>query len=263
MGALCPYCNNFAAIYYAIVVSLKLTTQSNYYYTYPSDRMHGTLEVVLSDEESFYCNGTTYHLNNTGPLKGQTGEYTTNMDDLNLGPYIGFAIVGIVIFIVTRLFKGRYNQLLMMVKFREEEISGEIVPVKLSIAFTVLCNMSKLVSVQYGDLCGRRAMISDETAGSDARYFATLVYLICWGIVLIWMMTWVMTCSLCCMGPKPFMWFRRSVVVACIIMTCLWLVNFDPDLEFDTSDWTWFSLSVISLGDFIISGVFDIYLRFA
>jgi len=120
---------------------------------------------------------------------------------------------------------------------------------------------SKLVSVQYDDLCGRRAMVSDQTATSTERYLATLVYLICWGLVLLWIMFWALTCGICCMGRTAFLWFRRSVVIASTILTVLWLVNFDPALEVDLSDLNLFFVNVVSLADFVLSAGYDIYLR--
>eukprot|EP00977_Amphora_coffeiformis_P017491 scaffold5771_cov171-Amphora_coffeaeformis.AAC.8 len=102
------------AIYYAIAVSILSTRESNYYYSYGSSEANTNsyLEVIVE-----------------------------RRDDLKLGPYIGFAIFGVFLFALTRLAKGRYNQLLLLVKFREDADTGEIVPVKLSVAFTILCNM--------------------------------------------------------------------------------------------------------------------------
>lgn len=253
------------AIFYAIVISIVLTTETNYYYTYDSSDAYLTvnsdLEIILSDEVSFTCNGRTYYLNNTGPLKGRTADYSTRTDFLAFAPHIGFAMLSIFIFVLTRLAMGRYNQLLLLVKFREQTHSGEIVPDKLSVAFTILCNMSKLVSVQYDDLCGRRAMVSDQTASSTERYLATLVYVVCWSTILIWFSFLALTCGVCCTGPTDFWAFRRFIVIASLILTAMWVVNFDPALEFNFDDLSLFFVNVVSMTDLVLSAGYDIYLK--
>ena len=243
---------------------LEVVSDSNKYYVMRSEDgvspADSQLEVVLTDVESFECQNSTWYLNGTGPLYNATVDFQMATDDLHLGPYFGFCVFIVVIFTLSRLFSGRYNQLLLLMKFKKNN-SGDIEPVKFSVAFTIICNMSKFVSVQYVDLCGMRAMATERTTdGYTLHYLGVLVYCLCWGTILTWLLVWGLTCGLCCMGRKAFMLFRRCVLISTVILSILWFANFDPSFDFDVSHLDWFSLNVVSLVDLVLSLTFDIYL---
>jgi hypothetical protein len=157
-------------VYYALMWSLMLQRFNSYYMWdaatddaasgsqgsslsyYPSGNIH-ELESVMTDVESFECNGTVFFLNGTGPYGNMTTHMTnSSLDDISIAQFAVILVPCILIFIFSRLYFGYYNQLLLLVKFRKDE-SGQIVPVKFSVAFAILCNVSKLGNIAFTDVC--------------------------------------------------------------------------------------------------------------
>lgn len=112
-----------------------------------STRLSIPLEYVLTDEESFECNGTWFYKNGTGPLFDLEDDQYVLTDGLfgslmrTMGTYWGIAIFLFVAFTVVQLYFGRYNELLGIVKFKEAE--GEdghvrLQPIAFSFVFTIM-----------------------------------------------------------------------------------------------------------------------------
>jgi hypothetical protein len=72
---------------------------------------------------------------------------------VNMGSYWGISIAYFVVFIVLRLFSGKYNQMILLVQFDEDEQSENVKPAKLSVAYTIMCNAKSFSNIVFKDLC--------------------------------------------------------------------------------------------------------------
>jgi hypothetical protein len=156
------------SIFYAIVYGLSFIGL-NPYYEWPLDSSSttsttttGALQVgiisALTDEKYFTCQDKTFFLNETGPLMNYDEEsivYDDGTYDVlkNLGIYWGISIAFFVAFVISRLYSGRYNQLLLVVKFKLSENGAVVKPIKLSFAYTLMCNAKSFSNVVFMDLC--------------------------------------------------------------------------------------------------------------
>ena len=150
------------SVMYAIVYGLSFTGL-NAYYEWPLEPGTTTtttgpevnLESILTDEEYFACEDTTFYLNETGPILYQSNvvyDSTTHNLLTLMGTYWGISIAFFVAFIIVRLYFGQYNQLLLLVKFKKDK-DGKVKPVKLSFAYTVMYNAKSFSNVVFKDLC--------------------------------------------------------------------------------------------------------------
>mmetsp|Transcript_2024 Transcript_2024/g.3642 ORF Transcript_2024/g.3642 Transcript_2024/m.3642 type:complete len:175 (+) Transcript_2024:414-938(+) len=156
------------SIFYAIVYGLSFIGL-NPYYEWPLDSSSttsttttGALQVgiisALTDEKYFTCQDKTFFLNETGPLMNYDEEsivYDDGTYDVlkNLGIYWGISIAFFVAFVISRLYSGRYNQLLLVVKFKLGENGAVVKPIKLYFAYTLMCNAKSFSNVVFMDLC--------------------------------------------------------------------------------------------------------------
>lgn len=141
---------------YAIVYGLSFAGL-NAYYEWPLEMTTDeevALEAVLTDEDYFMCDGTTFYLNGTGPIGSENVVYDNSTYEVlrNMGIYWGLSIGFFVLFIIAKLYLGQYNQLLLLVKFEKDD-DDEVKPVKLSFAYTIMCNAKSFSNVVFTDLC--------------------------------------------------------------------------------------------------------------
>lgn len=137
------------------------------YYEWPLDLSSSTstaqsLEVafssVLTDEEYFTCQDKEFFLNETGPLLRLDDSYDVVYVDgnynllKNMGAWWGITIAFFVTFIVFRIWSGQYNILLLVVKFKVDNVS-KVKPTKLSFAYTIMCNAKSFSNVVFQNLC--------------------------------------------------------------------------------------------------------------
>jgi hypothetical protein len=162
-------------IMYAVIYGVSFIG-INAYYQWPLEM--STTEVyfksVMTNEENFECEGTTFYLNETGPLVYNNQYLYDSVSSTeilqNLGYYWGISIAFFVIFVITRLYSGQYNQLLLLVKFKEDE-AGTLKPVKLSFAFTIMCNAKSFSSVVFKDLCKFGCLCSRQPSHFGTQSF--------------------------------------------------------------------------------------------
>lgn len=155
------------SVFYAVAYGLTFVGLHAYYEWPPLDddnnRWRTTIDIrsVLTDEEYFQCEDKSFYLNETGPvLNLDESRVSYENGFYNLLRYIGF-VFGFTIFIfvafaICRLYAGTYNQLLLLVKFKnEEQDDGTLIlkPVKMSFAYTIMCNVKSFKNAALVDLC--------------------------------------------------------------------------------------------------------------
>jgi hypothetical protein len=166
------------SVMYAIIYGVSFSGLNPYYeWTLESGETgEVTLESVLTDEDSFVCDNTTFYLNGTGPLVPSTTVVIDNgfYDVLqSMGEYWGISIAFFVLFVIARLYSGKYNQLLLLVKFRKGE-DGEVKPAKLSLAYTIMCNAKSFSSVVFKDLCKFCHLPSRQPSPSELKIILSI-----------------------------------------------------------------------------------------
>jgi hypothetical protein len=145
------------SIYYAAVYGI-IYSGFHDYYPYPvvenNNTSINTFLTLLTDEENFTCDedNITYYLNGTGPLRDETKGWTTNSGFYRIiGIYFAIAIVFFLGFIAHGLYTGKFNRLVLLVKFRYQ--SRRLKPKKLAAAYTIMCNARTFTGVLMGEYC--------------------------------------------------------------------------------------------------------------
>jgi len=158
------------SIFYAIIYGLSFVGL-NAYYAWPLDEeptststttstsnLNVDIYSVLTDEEYFQCENKTFFANETGPLLSYKSSHTIVYENgyyeilKNMGAYWGISIAFFVAIIVFKIYEGKYNQLILVVKFKEDK-DGKLKPAKLSFAYTIMCNAKSFSNVVFMDLC--------------------------------------------------------------------------------------------------------------
>jgi len=169
--------------FYAASYGYTYGTRTDWFYAWPLEDGNGTVvsmdhnptmnidntnvvvEVVLegfltNGKEVYTCDNRTYFLNETGPIPNLVNDAGCDMsieEDMAAGilyvivPLIGVMIFFFILFIMIKLYFGKYNQLLGLIKFKEfknrgtHEVSWK--PDKFSFAFSIMCNAKSFTNV--------------------------------------------------------------------------------------------------------------------
>lgn len=154
------------SIFYAIVYGISFAGL-NPYYAWPLDqdststttRTTWTVGInsILTNEEYFQCEDKTLYANETGPLVSYESTYNIVYDNgaseilKSMGAYWGISIAFFIVFVIIKLYSGKYNQLIYVVSFKEDD--NGVKPAKLSFAYTIMCNAKTFSNVVFMDLC--------------------------------------------------------------------------------------------------------------
>jgi hypothetical protein len=283
------------SIFYAIVYGLSFRGLKPYY-EWPLDDLSSSTSLsqslpvdfssVLTDEEYFVCQDKEYFLNQTGPLLRLDDSYDivysngTHLLLQNMGLCWGITIAFFVAFIVFRVWSGQYNVLLLVVKFKEDiNESGRrvIKPVKLSFAYTIMCNAKSISNVVFQSLCDRMAFPSWKFVHSTFQPYGfdqslNAIFLFLWGLMVLWISWYIVTCGRCCGLCTPekglesaatyLVLFRLLVVCNTVIMLLTWIVNFDLSIQFSLNYPVLCVTNVISWIDLAVSFIGDVCLKF-
>jgi hypothetical protein len=164
------YFQLLASAIYATVYGMTYS-KVNAYYEWPQKDYYADMELyftpdpivaierILSGDEMIFCDGKQYYKNGTGPIFSSQNETTydiqTGISDFVdiMGPLWGLVIFLFIAFTTAKLYYGKYNQLLGIVKFKEVTRQGvvEIIPVKFSFAFTIMCNAKTFTNLFFTD----------------------------------------------------------------------------------------------------------------
>jgi hypothetical protein len=277
------------SIFYAIVYGLSFIGLHPYY-EWPLDSSSttsrtttGSVQVgvisALTDEEYFTCQDKTFFLNETGPLMNYDEEsilYDDGIYDVlkNMGIYWGISIAFFVAFVISRLYSGRYNQLLLVVKFKLSENDAVVKPIKLSFAYTLMCNAKSFSNVVFMDLCDRMAYYASVDTAQGFAEWLSFIFVFFWLVMMLWILWWIFSCGQCCgllakcdtpCFPSEraiFRSFRFLVICNTLIMLLTWIVNLDPSIEFNLDYPMLFIANVVSWIDLAVSIIGDVYLHF-
>ena len=172
------------SVYYAVVYSADFSNLNAYYTWTPGippinasnidifnrSMYRSTIYYIVSTDYEIECNGTFFYRNETGPLYDTSYYNATDgivrFNDISMYESVGIfwvlwglLLIAVVSFVTTRLYVGKYNQLLYLVSFKQDKKENKLVPVKLHIGFTILCNAKSFSNLFFEVMCKLRPML--------------------------------------------------------------------------------------------------------